>query len=274
MTDYDDKETSIDDGAPYELYQFIGTYRSYYMTNDLVDHVYEGRTYVSTNGLKRSSIKAGTHEESNIDMTVELPIAEQIVRDYAFQTTPPALELIIHRFQRDAATSVIYWRGPVVSIVVANKRATLRVPSTFSAILQGNIPSVYVQPPCNHVLFDEMCGVSRVANSVDTNIVSVVGKEVTVASTGAFPAGWFVGGEVVVPSRNERRMVIAQAGTVLTVNYEFARLLPGEAVQIAAGCDHSYTGVNGCPKFNNKPRFGGCPFVPGEGNNPYTTGIK
>lgn len=271
---YQDKETSIDDGAPYELYQFIGSYRSYYLTTDLVEHVYDGRTYVPTSGLKRSSIKAGTHEESSIDMTVELPISEQLVRDYAFQTTPPSLELIIHRFQRGEASGVVYWRGPVASIVVANKKATLRVPSNFSAILQGNIPSVYVQPPCNHVLFDEMCGVSRVDNSVDTTVASVSGRNITIASAGGFPDGWFLGGEIVVPARNERRMVIAHAGTAITVNYEFARLLPGESVQVAAGCDHSYTGVNGCPKYNNKPRYGGCPFVPGEGNNPYTTGIK
>lgn len=272
MTDYDDKEASIDDGSPYELYQFAGTYRSYYYTTDSVEHAHLGNTYVPIPGLTRSDIKAGTHEEDNIDLTIKLPITDQLVKDYAFQTTPPKLELTIFRFHRDASTPNTYWKGVVASIVVADNIATLRIPSKFGNILQGNIPSAYVQPPCNHNLYDSLCGVSRALNSVDTTVVTAVGREIHVASIGAFPPGWFVGGEIVMPARNERRMIIAEAGTTLTVNYQFGKLLPGESVQVAAGCDHS-RGSNGCAKHNNLPRYGGDPYVPGESNNLFTQGI-
>lgn len=274
MSDYDDKELSVDDSAPYELYEWVGTYRNYYMTSDAISHLFNSQTYNPVPGLKRSTLKAGTHEEDNIDLTITLPITEQLVKDYGFQTTPPSLDLTIYRFQRDAATFVPYWKGPVASIVINGEDATIRTPSKFGNILQGNIPNVYVQPPCNNVLFDERCKISRAANSVSTVVSIVEGTQITIASAGSFPNGWFVGGEIAIPARNERRMIVAQSGAVLTVNYAFSRITPGMSVEVTAGCDHSFTSANGCPKFGNQINFGGCPYVPGESNNPFTNGIS
>lgn len=273
MSDYDDKEESVDDSAPFELYEWVGSYRNYYMTSDAITHLFNSQNYNPVPGLKRSTLKAGTHEEDNIDLTVTLPITEQLVKDYGFQTTPPSLDLTIYRFQRDAATFVPYWKGPVASIVINGETATLRTPSKFGNVLQGNIPNVYVQPPCNNVLFDERCKVSRAANSLSTVVSIVDGTTITIPSIGSFPNGWFVGGEIAIPARNERRMIVAQAGAVLTVNYAFSRIAAGTSIEVTAGCDHSFTGATGCPKFNNQINFGGCPYVPGESNNPFTNGI-
>ena len=274
MTDYDDKEISTDEGAPVELFEWIGSYRSYYMTSDAVPHVYSSHTYLPVSGLLRSEIKAATHEEDNTDVTVDLPITEQLVKDYGFQTTPPKLDLIIHRMHRDALTVVPYWKGKVASIVVENNMAKLRIPSRFGSILQGNIPTVYIQPPCNNVLFDQRCKVSRVANSLDTTVATVNGRTITIPTLGGFPEGWFIGGEIVIPSRNERRMIIAQAGTALTVNYAFARISQGMSIQVTSGCDHSFTSPGGCPKYNNQRNYGGAPYVPGETKNPFPAGVR
>lgn len=272
MTDYDDAESSTTEGSPYELYRWAGTYRSYFMTSDAIAHHFLGNTYVPTPKLERNEIKAGSHEEDNVDLTVTLPITEQLIKDYGFQITPPELELTIYRLHRGASTAKEYWKGKVASIVVDNNLAKLRVPSRFGNMLQSNIPSAYVQPPCNHVLFDELCGVPRVSNSVDTTVVGVTDRVVVVQSIGAFPPGWFIGGEIALPARNERRMIIGEAGTALTVNYQFGRLAPGEAIQITGGCDHS-RGPNGCAKYGNLPRYGGDPYVPGESNNLFTQGL-
>lgn len=40
MSDYDDKEESVGDSAPFELYEFVGSYRNYYMTSDVLAHVF------------------------------------------------------------------------------------------------------------------------------------------------------------------------------------------------------------------------------------------
>lgn len=274
MSDYDIKEESISDSAPFELYEFVGTYKNYYMTTDAIPHILNSFTFNPVAGMKRGGLKVGTHDDDNVDITIDIPIIEQIVKDYAFQTTPPSLSVTIYRLQRDAGTYVAYWKGPIASITVNDEFATFRIPSKFGSILQGNIPNVYVQPPCNNVLFDELCKVSRVANSLDTQVSSIEGRVIGIPSIGGFPNGWFIGGEIAIPARNERRMIVNQSGTVLTINYEFSRIAVGTAIQVTAGCDHSYSGANGCPKFANQRNFGGCPFVPGESNNVFVTGVK
>lgn len=272
MSDYDDKEESISDSAPLEIYEFVGTYRNYRMTSDSLANVFSGNTYNPVPGLKRSTLSVGTHQDDQVDLTLEIPIGEQIVKDYGFQTTPPSLVLTIYRLQRDAVNWVAYWKGPVTSITVTDEFAKFRVPSKFGSMLAGNIPNIYIQPPCNNVLFDARCKVSRVSNSLDTLVSGINGRVITIPSLGAFAEGWFIGGEIAIPARNERRMIVNQVAGALTVNYEFSKISLGTSVQVTAGCDHSYEGVGGCPKFANQRNFGGCPFVPGESNNLFVTG--
>jgi uncharacterized phage protein (TIGR02218 family) len=274
MSDYDVKEDSVSDGAPYELYEFTGAYTSYYMTTDSVTHIKDGKYYIPTKGLKRNSLKVVTHSDDSANISITIPVTEQIVSDYGFQITPPSLILTIYRYHRDATSFVSYWKGPVSSIKIDNEYATFMIPGNLSSILQGNIPNVYIQPPCNNVLFDNLCKADRSANSITTRVIELSGRTITIESVGAFASGWFIGGEIVETLRNERRMIVGQSGAVLTVNYDFGRISAGDLVQVTAGCDHSYAGVNGCPKFNNQRNFGGFPFVPGESNNLFVRGVN
>lgn len=276
MSEYDDFELSADDGQPVELYEFVGTYKTYYYTSSAENYLYLSKTYLPVAGLRRSTVKASASDEDASDVTLDFPISAQLIKDYGFQTTPPSLMLTIYRIHRGGTEARPYWRGPVTSISLAGLRARVRVPSRFGYIMQGSIPSVYYQPPCNHVLFDDLCKVNRAANTVNTTVQSVTGRVIVVDDIGLFPSGWFLGGEIVIPATNERRMIVAQ-DTVdlrkLTVNYAFARLSFGTAVQVVSGCDHSFTSAGGCPKYNNRKNFGGDPFIPGETNNPFTTGL-
>ena len=274
---YQTQENSQADGAPYELYEWIGTYQNYYYTSDTFPHTYNNNTYVPISGLKRGTIKAGTHEEDNTDLTIQVPITCQLAQDYAFQSTPPALQLNIYRFHRDATDGIKYWSGPITAISVQNEIATLTVPSVFGNLLRGSVPNVYVQPPCNNTLYDTMCKVSRAANTVNTNASAISSDGLTITlpsgALNGFPNGWFTGGEIVASGSNERRMIISQSNNVIVINYALGKLSVNQGVQISAGCDHSFTSPNGCAKFNNKKNFGGCPFVPGETNDPYAKGL-
>lgn len=274
MSIYDDKEESLSSSSPYELYQFDGTFKSYYLTSDLVVRNFNSVDFIPSPGLSRSNLNVGTHETDDIAITVNVNISEQVVKDYAFQTTPPSLQLTIYRFQRENGSYVTYWKGIVSAISVSGEECTFKTPSKFNSLLSGNIPCVYVQPPCNNVLFDELCKVDKVSNSYNTTVASFTENIIEIASLGGFPDGWFLGGEIVVTSFNERRKIVQQTGTILKVNYNFVRMSVGTPVNITAGCDHSYTGANGCPKFANQKNFGGCPFVPGESNNVFSSGVE
>jgi hypothetical protein len=266
----DTLEASVHDSQPVELYQFLGSYKNYYLTSDAEPFVFQGVTYIPIAGLVRTSIKAGTHAESNTTLKVTLPVANDIIADYAFQVTPPSLKLNLFRVYRGLtppeSNYKLYWNGPITNINVAGNKATMDIPSIFSNALGGSCPSVYFQTPCNHVLFDALtCKVPRAANSVDTMVAEVLsgGMVVRLATLGAFPAIEYVGGELFVGTQNERRMIIGGDNStgLLTVNYPFGRLAPGTAIQGTRGCNHAWKGD--CKnRYNNTVNFGGHPLIP------------
>lgn len=270
MSAIDDKETSIHDSLPVELYQFLGSYKNYYYTTDAEPHTFEGQVYTPIKAMARNNVKTGTNTEENAAVKVSMPMDSEIISDYGFQTTPPRLLLNIIRVYRDLlpyeTNYRVYWRGPVTNISIKGRVATLDVPSVFSSVLGASCPSFYYQTPCNHVLFDpDTCGVSRVDNSVSTTIVQLLsnGQVIRLGSYGAFSPDEFVSGEIFIPSQNERRMIIgADIGNgELTINYPFGRAIIGTSVQATRGCDHAWKG-HCLTRYNNTRRFGGHPLIP------------
>lgn len=269
---YDNKELSVHEGNPIECFEFVGSYRTYRYTSGDVPITVGGNLY-SPIAMRRSAVRAGTHNEDNVQVQLELPITAEVAKDYGFQVTPPALDLTIYRVHRDtdlAVDAVIYWKGPVTSITVGNDIATIVVPSAFSAALSGNVPSVYYQAPCNRVLFSTGCGVSRAMNSVTAIVVNISGNVIQLSTNGGFPDNWFVGGEIADTAHNDRRMVIAHAADQVTVNYPFSKLAVGTEVQVTSGCDHAFNGDCGT-KYDNQINFGGFPFIPSV--NPFVEGL-
>lgn len=270
MSAIDDMEESVHDSMPVELYEFLGSYKNYYYTSAAEPYTFDGRIYLPIPDLSRSSIKAGTNTEDSAAVKVTMPVITEMIADYGFQTTPPRLLLNIIRIYRGLtpyeSNFRVYWRGPVTNISIKGRKAQLDVPSIFASVLGASCPSFYFQSPCNHVLFDpDTCAVPRAANSVDTTVLQVLsgGQVVRMADYGSFSPDEFVGGEILIPSQSERRMIIgADIGNgELTVNYPFGRISQGTAVQFTRGCDHAWKG-HCSTRYNNTERFGGHPLIP------------
>lgn len=272
MTIYDDRETSIHDGEPIECYEFAGSYKTYRYTSSDLPVTVGGNVY-TPQAIQRSNVKAGVYDEDNIKIDVNMPISVALVKDYGFQITPPRLMLTIYRVHRgtDFATDfVTFWKGLVTNFNIVDNTATITVPSIFGDAMSGNVPSVYYQTPCNHVLFDSGCKISRAANTVTTTVVAVDGNNVQIASAGGWPDGSFIGGEIADTTHNDRRMIVGHAADLLTINYPFSNLLVGTTVEVTRGCDHGYN--SDCKnKFNNQINHGGFPFIPAV--NPFQDGV-
>lgn len=272
---YIDDEKSIADAQPVELYKFVGTYANYLYTSGPqsidyddgsgdVDITYEAIT------IERSEVRTGTHEDDGLNITVKMSPLQTVVQDYGFTVSPPKLKLIIYRVEPGG--TIIYWTGPVNNVQVdEDGRASLMCPSVLGNALVGNVPHVFYQTPCNHVLYDSRCGVDFAANSNVTTItaISADGRTISVASIAALD-GKLLGGELDLGT-GERRMIVAQTGTDITVNFPYARATVGGACTIAAGCDLAYDGD--CKnKFNNQIRHGGFMCIPPI--NPFADGIE
>lgn len=259
MPTYLESEQSKHGGRPVELFKYEGTYLNFFYTSGGKAVTFEGDEYISLAGLQRSAVKQTTQNDDNAEVTIEMPVSSEIVSIYGFQISPPRLSLTIYRGHGEAGPFVQYWSGEVENIQVAKGTATIRVPSRLSAALNADLPNVYFQGPCNHTLGDPRCGIDLAVWSETTSISAIDGRTVTVASVGAYD-GQLLGGDALLPS-GERRMIMAQTGNVLTLNYPFAGAELSDVIILAVGCDLAWKGD--CKnKFNNTEKFGGFPLTP------------
>jgi hypothetical protein len=269
---YISAETSTHSGKPTELYRFLGTYANFYYTSGQRKVTYQAPDETAPNvylpiAISRAPITAGTQSDDGLDMDIELAVTNDIVQTYGFQSAPPSLVLTIFRFH-SLDEVVSYWQGPVNNIKVDNGVATIRSLSLLSSALLSNLPNVYYQSPCNHILYDERCKVSEAAFKTEANVIAINGRVITLDNAGTLD-GKLIGGDFVLAS-GERRMITAQNGVQVIVNFAFSKINIGDIIAMSAGCDLSYTG-DCMIKFNNQINFGGFPFIPSL--NPFTTGI-
>lgn len=261
---FQQSETGLVTGQPIELYRFLGTYGNYYFTSHPYDVMSAGELYKAI-PISRNKLEIGTQEESELTLEINMPFDEDMIRDYAFRNSPPRLRFqLLKVHQQDLFDRIIMWTGLVQAFAVEGRIAKLRVPSVFSYVLTGNVPRIRYQAPCNHVLYDERCGVNEAFNAHVTPVLSISGNTVVIASS-PFAEGDCNGG-VMNNQIGEARMIKGQSGGAFTLSYPFSNLTVGMNVRINRGCDHSLTTCR--DKFNNHVRFGGFPLVPAV--NPFT----
>lgn len=265
MATYDELEQSGSDSRPVEAYEFVGSFQTYrYTSSDRIVNI-AGNDYAPI-AITRSRLQAGTHEDENLSLDLEMPFDIDVVRDYAFAETPPSLELTVYRQQPSAVGTnfVIYWKGKVRGFTVTDRKAKIQVPSVFSLALQGELPNVYYQTPCNHTLYSGRCGVLAADHGFAATIQAVLGTAITL-TTSPTTTNDLAAGEIVNDRNGERRMILANSGNSVDIGYAFVDLIPGDTVMLYRGCNHSFETCR--VKFDNVINFGGYPYIPSD--NPF-----
>lgn len=268
---YDSLEASAHDGAPVECYKFMGTFRTYRYTSAETQQTVNGEDYEPA-PVSRGGIKAGTQSDDSLALDISLPFNTAVVKDYAYAESPPRLIVEVYRVHRDsdpATEWALYWKGRVASFTVEDRVAKIRIPSIFARALQGDLPSVYWQAPCNHVLYDSRCKVSRAAHTITTTVTGVARTAFNVTSDGGV-ANSLKAGEAVCLRTGERRLIMANLAGTITINYPFVDLREGDTVELVDGCDHSFATCKA--KFANTLNFGGHPYIPAD--NPFSGEIN
>lgn len=273
-------ELSTDDSQPVELYQFSSSNGDFYFTSDVLDWSADGNTYESVSGLTRTKIVIGTQDNEKNEITVSLPTSIQVAYDWAFAILPPEMEITIKRVDRAGGGTYIIWKGKVSTIEVLESMAMFRCPTKFSNILTARVPSVVIQPQCNHILYDERCGLARATYKYTAGVTAMVENilfidiSLPASNVGLGPNNDFLNGEVVRLLTGERRTITATnfTGTSVTISYPLD-ISVGEDVEITQGCDHLLLSNYGCLKFNNIVNFGAFPLVAGEDKNIFQSGV-
>ena len=265
---YDSQEKSAQGGRPVEIYTFTAPTFTYRFTSYDEDVVFGGNTFTAI------AIEHGNATKVPIGQTRELivtmPRTHELVGKLRNNGIPVrGIEVRIESFHSpDAPTaSREVWRGDVAGVETDNQHAKLRVPSATDDRMNVRLPIVQAQRQCNHALYDRGCTVSRLlaANFINTAVNGApVGVTIVVDSLGANPNGWAKGGDIVRTADGERRSVVEQVGTTITIDVPFATLADNDEVQVFAGCDWL---IDTClTKFDNVDNFGGHNEMPM--NNP------
>jgi hypothetical protein len=264
-TTFDEDERSVSRNRPIDLYTITTPTVTYQLTSHVQDVTYGGATYTALT-MSRSDLQVAENLNGQ-ELVVYLPISHALVQRFASRGVPEReVQVTLLRLQEKSGQAQQQFSGFVVGMSCDANVAMLRAPSITDDAMKVRLPVVRAQRLCNHVLFDARCnpgdGPARAAFTVNTTIVSQTtaasGTTLVVASMGGQPSGWAAAaGEAIHTTTGERRQVLAQTGTTLTIDQPFFAATAGDAVAVSASCNHTVAQCR--DKFANVANFGGHP---------------
>ena len=278
------QEESVYFGRPIQLYQFLRSsgdtdYYWSYNTSDR-DLWYNEVLYkavpISDDGVRQ------TGEAAAAEYKVTMPITEQFCVDYRGGGAPPSDSIYLRMFRCHAADitdldgdaptvslAQLLWVGTVDGLTQTNELTAEINCSTLSvSFKRGGLRYSWMKN-CPHILYAPLtCKVDKELYRYDGTLTAIDSNVISADGWATLADGHFSGGfiEYNLPSGFlERRMIIAHAGTHLTILGAMSGLLVGDVVRAYAGCKRT---VQDCrEKFGNYENYGGFPHLPGR--NPY-----
>jgi Phage conserved hypothetical protein BR0599 len=263
MSTFDDDERSTSQNRPIELYTIVTPTAVYRLTSHNVDVTFGGNLFTAL------TLDRGPHQIAadltGRELIVYLPVTHPLVQRFAATGIPERQVLVtLQRLQEVSGIAVRVWQGFGTGMQISGALAKLRVPSVTDDAMRIKLPVVAGQRLCNHRLFDARCapnpgsdGPAAASFEVSGTLVSQTGTTLVVSTMSEKPDGWASLGDVVHLATGERRFILVQAGTTLTLASPFVDANPGDALAVFAGCDHAITTCR--DKFANVTNFGGHP---------------
>lgn len=261
---YASAESSVQDGAPLELYTFAIGATTYRLTSSPEDETFSAQTYTAAPIARAPITLVQLGKRRELEVTID--------RTHALATAllgngipARATTMTLLRTHRGEIESRQIWAGPISQAVLAGAYLRLRIPNGMDASFDVEAPIARAQRGCQHMLYGPGCNEPRndavfvtTGNHVATTAVSASGVSLVVAALPQ-PDQWARYGEVRRILDGERRSILAQVGTTITLDVPFATIAAGNDLAIYAGCDHSVATCR--DKFNNVLNFGGHPHM-------------
>lgn len=268
---YIDKDRSIEDGEPVELYKFVGELGAYYYTNDSQPRDYGGNTYVPST-ISRSAIEVTSVLDSISTVDVLLPLSHPLAKLYCYMTMPQTLNVEIYRWHRGTSLTTDVkkiWDGRAVGFSVGAHEAAINTQSILQAGLNSSTNQVVCQALCNHKLYDGRCKVQRDDWKLTSRVTKIQDLKVYIQDDFTTGGEGLKYGTMIIDRTNESRLIFEDNGTEIVVTYAYIDIVVGDTVTIYTGCNKSYAMCK--DKFDNILNFGGFKWLPTD--NPYTGGI-
>jgi len=265
---FDDAERSSARSRPIDLFTISIPGTVFHLTSHVEDVVANvvfsgGDTFTATTFTALTMSRGPQSVAQDLtgrELLLYLPVTHPIVRRFAASGIPAREVLVtMHRLQQSVGVTLQAWQGFACGISCDAHIATIRIPSLTDDAMKVRLPTVRAQRGCNHVLYDAQCQMARTSFQMSTEVALQLGSTLLVSSMGGQPTDFASLGEVLHVASTERRFVLKQTGTTLTLNAPFVGASIGDALLIFAGCDHTQTTCKA--KFNNLVNFGGTPLM-------------
>ncbi len=273
---YEDLEESQDGSRPVELYTFT-TGATITRVTSAEDDYTEAADVFTAIPIRRTALSAiGGPDGRKAAVVLTVPGNSSLVSNYIYSVPGVGATVLIERIQRDdvaeEAVSIFSGRITFVAWEGSGRIAKIRVEPLITAQSKP-VPTYTFQGLCNNVLYDDFCQVDDTDPAYRLSsapVTAVVGSTITVTGADANGDGYYTGGWAESAGSTDRRLILDQTGTLLTLLLPFAESPLGTSITVFAGCDHAISTCKG--KFDNVINFGGSAFVPSK--NVFATGIR
>lgn len=263
---YDARESSVQEGAPVELYEFVrngsgSSPTQYFYTSAEQDFTVESQLYTSAS-IQRTAVETNTEQARN---SLKLTVPRNFDVAELFRGHPPTdiIAVTVRRFHRgEESDMAVIWIGRVLNCSFEGARAILTCEPVSISLKRQGLRRLY-QKQCPHVLYGPGCLVDKTLHDHVTVITAVDGVTVTVESLLAKPyAGGYLEFEDV-DGNLERRFIRSASGNVLTLNFPFGNDIQSSdfVVVVYPGCNHTMPVCD--TVYSNIPNYGGVsPYTP------------
>lgn len=256
-----------------ELYTFqVGQTINRYTTHR-EDITFHGDLYLAR-PIKRGDFTF-TEKLKSVRVRINAPI-DRTLAQYVSNTPVENVAVIITRVFLDTEESFQIFQGEIIDVTLSKNAATA-VCENETDIFRNKFPKRIFQARCNHMVFDDGCGLLEVDWRV-TAVITVSGSDLVSATFAGFADGYFTGGHA--KSNSDIRMITNHVTNTITLQVPFPAsiLQTNDSVFAWPGCDRSATTCK--TKFDNflgplDPGGGGFlgfPYIPN--SNPVIWGFS
>ena len=255
---YQNIDTSIHDGEPIELYEFVRGVDVTRMNTGAQDIV-DGPFVYRSSPVRRSKTRQGEdpHKDS---IKLTLPRGDNFAREYVAEVFEQTTTLTIRRMHRSMTPSeaVVVWKGRIVDTEATGETITITCESVFTSLRRLGLRERF-ETICRLRLYGERCKANQPSYRVDAEISHHDNYTVlSMMGIGGHENGWFTGG--VLEYAGLRRFIIRHEADVVVLSRRFFSIVAGVEVALYPGCDKSLDTCRN--KFDNVDNFGGFPWIP------------
>ena len=260
---YDAFEESTEDGQPIEFYSFVIGSTTFRFTNGpkavmTPDGFIWKPAPISTDGIRQSG------EAVSDAMQIIMPSGLSPAQIYV--NSPPSTAMVVRVLKKQVADNEIKIKyiGTVSQCDFSSPGQATLTCETLSASMSRQGLRLPWQKTCPYALYDPVtCGVDMNAYAVPLRVLAIDEFDVQTDSAGAHPDGYFAGGFVAWdggPRGMEYRTIESHTGFFIQMFGVTNDLYVGQQVTAYPGCQRT---VAACQAFDNLPRYGGIPSLPG-----------